>query len=242
MSAYSLEKCTLLELKQMAEKMGLQARRSKAEMIKDISDAFAEYEEYKKDKIDKYVRYNQLGEKGKEGTTYLVCDTNGKKYAMKTFRKGKSSATLQREAFLQKKAAKIGVAPRVYDYDTVSKYIVMEKMDKHLFTKGNMELTKEDQFRLLEIFRKLDEIGVFHNDINPLNFMVKRNKIYLIDYGFSKEITPELIKKLKTKHPNFKLMTVGLVLKLKGGNASPYSYKYLIQYITDDDKKKYNLI
>ena len=86
MSNYKLEKYSLPELKKMATQMDLPMRRSKNEMIKDISEAFKEYEEYKREKIDKYEKFEQLGEKGKEGITYLVKDRSGKEFAMKTFR------------------------------------------------------------------------------------------------------------------------------------------------------------
>jgi predicted Ser/Thr protein kinase len=228
----------------MADKMDLPARRSKTEMIEDISTAFSEYEEYKKEKVDKYIRHKQLGEKGKEGTTYLVTDHHGKEFAMKTFRKTKSSDRLHKEYSLQKKAAKAGVAPRVYDYDTVSKWILMEKMDKHLHDQIEEEkgvLHKRHQLRLLEIFKKLDEVGVFHNDANVCNYMIKRDEIYLIDYGFAKEITPKLKKKLGTEHPNGRLMLIGLILKLKEMKLPEKSYKYLLQEVNKEDKAKFGL-
>jgi predicted Ser/Thr protein kinase len=244
MSHYRLEKYNLTDLKKMALKMDLPARRSKTEMIKDISTAFSEYEEYKKDKVDKYVRHKQLGEKGKEGTTYLVTDHHNTEYAMKTFRKGKSSSTLHKEYSLQKKAAKAGVAPRVYDYDTVSKWILMEKMDKHLYEQIEEKkgvLQKKQQLRLLEIFHKLDESCVFHNDANISNYMIKDGEIYLIDYGFAKEITPKLKKKLGTDRPNGRLMLIGLILKLKEMNLPEKSYKYLLREINKEDKSRFNL-
>jgi predicted Ser/Thr protein kinase len=245
MSRYDLEKYNLKELKDMAVKMDLPARKSKSEMIKDISNAFSEYEEYKKDKVDKYHRKEQLGNKGKEGTTYLVLDKSGKEYAMKTFRKGKSSSNLNKEYELQKKASKMGVAPLVYDYDTVGKWILMEKMDMHFYEKLEREkgiIKKRDQERLLEIFDKLDECGVFHNDANICNYMIKNDKIYLIDYGFSKEITDKLKKQLGTNRPNKKLMLIGLILKLKEMKLPEKSYKYLIKEVAKDDIVKYNLI
>ncbi|MCP3686725.1 MAG: hypothetical protein GY861_29150, partial [bacterium] len=122
---------TYTELKVMANELHVPIRRSKIELIKEISQAFKEYETYKKDKLDRYTRIRLLGN-GKEGTTYLV-ETNGKEYAMKTFRKQKSSNTLRKEAELQNMAAEMGVSPRVVDVDTVSKYIVMEKLDRHLY-------------------------------------------------------------------------------------------------------------
>lgn len=244
MSHYRLEKYNLTELKKMAAKMELPARRSKSEMIQDISEAFAEYEEYKNEKIDKYSRHGQLGEKGKEGTTFLVTDKHGKEYAMKTFRSGKSSTTLHREYSLQKKAAKAGVAPRVYDYDTVGKWILMEKMDRHLYEQideAKGVLSKKDQERLVKIFANLDDIGVFHNDANICNYMIKDGEIYMIDYGFAKEITPALKKKLKTDRPNSRLMLIGLILKLKEKQLPERSYKYLIRHVDKDDRINFGL-
>ena len=228
----------------MAVKMDLPARRSKTEMIEDISTAFSEYEEYKKEKVDKYTRHKQLGEKGKEGITYLVTDHHDKEYAMKTFRKGKSSSRLHKEYSLQKKASKVGVAPRVYEYDTIGKWILMEKMDKHLYDQLEEKkgvLHKKQQLRLLEIFKKLDDAGVFHNDANICNYMIKEEEIYLIDYGFAKEITPKLKKKLGTDRPNGRLMLIGLVLKLKEMNLPEKSYKYLLREVSKEDKSKFNL-
>ena len=220
--------------------MGISPKRNKSVYIETISKAFTEYEEYKKEKIDKYTKIEQIGLKGKEGTTYLVKDKKGKEYAMKTFRKTKSSAKLQKEVELQEKMSKLGVAPKIHDYDVVSKYIVMEKMDRHLF-QGKYVLTKEQQKNILDIFSKLDKGGVLHNDINPLNFMIKKEKIYLIDYGLAKSIDDKLKKKLKTETPNLKLMTIGFILKLKELKADDKSYKYLLKNVSEEDKKNYFL-
>jgi serine/threonine protein kinase len=127
-----LEQTSFENLKKMAKEMGLRNRRSKADYNADIQKAFGEYEKYKTNKIDKYTRIRQLGNKGKEGTTYLVVDNKNHEFAMKTFRKAKSSKTLKMEYTLQKNAASVGVSPRVVEYDSISKYIVMEKMDEHL--------------------------------------------------------------------------------------------------------------
>lgn len=242
MNRYGLDKYNLTELKQIATKLEIPHRRGKSEMIADISELFKEYEDYKKNKIDKYTRHQQLGSKGKEGITYLVTDHHNRQYAMKTFRKGKSSATLQKEFALQKKASQKGVAPKVYDYDTVGKWIVMEKMDRHLIhDMNNINLSKAEQERIIEIFQQLDEAHVLQGDANIYNLMVKDDKIYLIDYGFAKEITPALCKKLKTTHPNYHLMTIGFVIKLKELSAPEKSYRYLLRHISEEDKQKYGL-
>ena len=113
-----LEKYTYQELKSIAESMDLHIWRNKAGLITEITNAFKEYETYKKEKIDKYKRGEQLGEKGKEGITFLVTTKDGTEYAMKTFRKQKSSTNLRKEAELQKMAADVGASPNVIDIDT----------------------------------------------------------------------------------------------------------------------------
>jgi predicted Ser/Thr protein kinase len=240
-----LEETTFGDLKKMAKEMGLSSRRSKSEYIEDIQQAFGEYENYKTAKVDKYTRIRQLGNKGKEGTTYLVRDAKDREFAMKTFRKTKSSNTLKNEYLLQKIAAKDGIAPRVVEYDSVSKYIVMEKMDVHLVDvmkkqKGN--LLRGQQYQIIDIFENLDKAGVFHADSNILNYMMKGKKIYLIDYGFAKEITPRLCKKLGTNTPNMRMMTLGLVLKLTEIGCPPSSWKYLKKYISEEEIKRFNII
>ena len=239
-----LEHTSFGDLKKMAKEMGLPNKKSKSEYIADIQEAFSEYEKYKNTKVDKYTKIKQLGNKGKEGTTYLVTDVKGREFAMKTFRKTKSSNTLKNEYVLQKRASKVGISPRVVEYDSISKYIVMEKMDEHLVDimkkqKGN--LIKDQQYQIINIFEKLDKVCVFHADSNILNYMLKGKNIYLIDFGFSKEITSKLCKKLGTDTPNIKMMTLGLVLKLKELKCPSSSWKYLRKYISEEDLKRFEI-
>lgn len=242
---YKLSPYSFSELKDMAKKMDIKPGRTKEEVIRDISRAFSEYERYKRGKVDEYTRISQLGNKGKEGVTYLVKDTKDREYAMKTFKKTKSSRTLKMEYSLQKRAGKRGISPRVFSYDTVcSKYILMEKMDEHLLDvikRGKGVLKKSAQLRILEIFNTLDSEGIFHGDANILNYMVKNGKIYIIDFGFSKEITPALIKKLGTDTPNIKIMTLGFCLTLKDIGADPISYKYLREVLSREEIDRFGL-
>ena len=238
-----LEKYTCSELKMLAEKMDLRVYRGKTDLIRVITEAFKEYEDYKKEKIDKYERLEQLGEKGKEGTTFLVKTKDGSEYAMKTFRKQKSSSNLCKEAELQKMAADLGASPNVIDIDTVSKYIVMEKMDKHLvdlIKQQEGSLSKQQQKQIISIYKKLDKAGVFHGDANLLNYMFKGNKLYIIDFGMAKEITTALVKKLGTDTPNIQIMTLGLALKLREMKCSSQSYEYIISYLSHEQRLQFN--
>jgi predicted Ser/Thr protein kinase len=238
-----LKTYTYNELKGMAQEMGLKVRRSKSELIRDISLAFKEYQNYKKDKIDRYTRIRQLGEKGKEGITYLV-ESNGKQYAMKTFKKQKSSATLRKEAELQSAAAAFGASPKVIDIDTVSKYIVMEKLDIHLYdilNKNNGIMSQNIQRQIISLYKKLDKAGVFHGDANILNYMFKGKELYIIDFGMSKEITNSLVRKLGTNTPNLSIMTLGLCLKLREIGAVSSSYSYLVKYLSEEQRNNFDL-
>lgn len=238
-----LQQYSYSELKDIAENMGLTIRRSKANLIEDIKIAFKEYESYKKDKLDKYKKGQQLGEKGKEGTTYLVTTNNGKTYAMKTFRKQKSSSTLQKEAELQKLAADVGVSPNVIDIDTVSKYIVMEKMDRHLIyqiEKQNRTVTRSQQRQIISIYQKLDKAGVFHGDANLLNYMYKGDDLYIIDFGMAKPITTALKKRLGTDNPNMHIMTLGLALKLREIGCPKSSYEYIVKYLSEEQRGQFD--
>ena len=235
------------ELKQIGNEIEINEEdyKTKNELINMIIKCFKEYEEYKTNKIDKYEIIKQLGDKGKEGITYLVKDKKtGLEYAMKTFNKRKSTENIKKESELQKKSSGKDISPKVIDVDTVSNYIVMEKMDEHLFDlmkKQKGDLTESQQKQLMDIFIKLDEANVFHGDSNILNYMLKNNKIYIIDFGMSKLIDEKFKKKLKEERPNFTLMNLGLIIKLKELKCPETAYSYLISFVSEENKIKYGL-
>lgn len=177
--------------------------------------------------------------KGKEGTTYLLTK-RGKEYAVKTFKKTKSERKIQKEYDLQKKAVKYKICPKLYSLDLQGKTITMEKMDTHVYDllRKVRKLTKKQQERILEIFRLLDTAGVFHNDPNLSNYMLKDGEIYIIDFGMAKEIDP---KKLGTDTPNYKFGLLGFVLKIKELGLPLENFKYLVNAISDTDKINYGI-
>lgn len=141
---------------------------------------------------DKWTKIKQLGVSGKEGTTYLVVNDNGDPYAMKTFKSSKSAKKIEQEKNFQVLAASNGISPKVYDYDLDHKFIVMDKLNKtllQLVSEQKGQLTRTQERKLYNLYEKLDNIKVFHNDANPLNVMEgKDGNLYMIDYGFSKFI------------------------------------------------------
>ena len=230
MKRYGLDSYSFSKLKHIALEMGLKTRRSKESLILDINSAFDEYVKYKKDKLDRYKKIHQIGTKGKEGTTYLVKTKSGRKLAMKTFRKNKSSRTLIEEYEFLLQAGKEKISPKAKDYDTVSKYIVMTLLDQHLvdyLKKHSLKLYKYQQERIIHIYNTLDKLKIFHNDPNILNFMVSEKEIYIIDFGYAKKINEKFVKKYKTKTPNITIALPYLISELKKLNVPEESYKYL---------------
>ena len=135
-----------------------------------------------------------------------------------------------REASFQQRAAEIGVSPVIIDINPVKKYIVMEKMDETLFdiikkNKGVIPITYQKQ--IFTIFNKLDRIGILHGDPNSTNFMIKGRKLYIIDYGFAKEIDKKLINKYGTNKLNRHLMIFGFILQLREIFGNALKCKYL---------------
>ena len=180
---------------------------------------------------------------GKEGTTYRAFDSKNAVFAMKTFRKGISPSDIKREAGFQKAAHEAGVAPKVHQIGDT--YIVMDMMKGHLVDsirekKGYISVGT--QKRIIDILRALDSIGVFHNDVNLLNFMHDgRKRVFLIDYGMAKKITKTLAKKLKTERPNTDLTLTAIVLKLKAAGCPLSSYNLLIDAMNPEHKQKFEI-
>uniref|UniRef100_A0A6C0LTR3 Protein kinase domain-containing protein n=1 Tax=viral metagenome TaxID=1070528 RepID=A0A6C0LTR3_9ZZZZ len=196
------------------------SKMSKSQLLKEIGD----------EKASRYVRIRQLGDKGRDAITYLV-SYEDKQYAMKTFKPRKSSSKISDEINLQTRMSK--VSPVIFDFDLDRKYIVMDKLDRHLvdITSRVLSISLNHQKQLINIYKEMDSQGVFHGDANPLNYMIKGRKLYVIDFGMSKTITPQLIKKLGTSTPNIDIMTLGMVLKLRSIGYTKQSYSYLVNYI-----------
>ena len=197
-----------------------------------------------KQQPSKYKVGNQIGNSGKEAKTYSVTTKTNDEYAMKTFRKNKSGNRITEEVEFQKRCAEVGISPKIIDYDTSEKFIVMEKMEGHLYdiiaSKEGL-ISEKIQARIVDIFKLLDKAGVFHGDANILNYMYKRGKIYIIDFGFSKEIDDALKKKLNSDTPNMHIMLAGFIIKLKEMGCPESSYSILSKHLTPARKKELGL-
>jgi serine/threonine protein kinase len=164
---------------------------------------------------DPYTIVKQLGSKGKDANVYLVRNSKGKLYASKQFRKNKNISTIKKEVDMQKIAASIKLSPKIIEYDLNKKYIIMQALDKNLFDlmkKKNGKISQKYQKEMLKIFKTLDQIGIFHKDPSPLNFMLdSKDDLYIIDFGMASNIN----KQKDGNNPNYDQMTLGMLLKLR---------------------------
>ena len=178
---------------------------------------------------------------GKDGIVYTLLHRN-KEYAVKQFKPAKSQNKIKIESDFQTKAARYGISPKVRECNLDKRYIRMDKLDKSLFKlmeEKQGKLPIKYQKSIVNIANTLDKIGIFHNDPNIANFMVKDGKLYIIDYGFAKPINSALIKKY-TKTPNKKYMIWGFLLKCREEFGSDIKYSYLSKQLTREIRKKFN--
>lgn len=247
-----LNKLSKRQLEEIATDLGLSPikKENKNDLLIRMMKCLDEHEnmmkEHFKDYSEKYTVLKQIGNTGSQGVTYLVKNKEtGEFMAMKTFATNKSKNRLQKEAELQQIASSVDIAPKIFDVNLEKKYIVMELMDRHLYDVMKMQegnLTEEQQRSILNIFKKLDECHVLHGDVNILNYMYRNTgELAIIDFGMSKLVDKTLEKKLNTKQPNYDLMTLAFVLKLKDLKCPETSYSYLINFIPDETKNKYGL-
>lgn len=225
-----LNKSSVTKLKELCKELNIKCTGfKKRDLIEVISKQYNLYENYKNNEEKKYEILDKIGNKGKDGVCYIVKKRGSRKrelYVKKQFRKSKSDKKIIQEYEIQSLASQLGVAPRVYEYNIIDNYIIMEKMDKHilqLIEEQRNKLTQEQQYQILEIYDILSSKGILHNDNNILNLMVKGKRIYLIDYGMSKIVNSdpkELLEKC----------LLGYILPLyKKGLKS--CYNYLLKYV-----------
>lgn len=206
-----LNSCNVDSLKKIASKLNIKnCSTSKASLIKEINNVFTPPPS---PQIKKSM--SPIGHPGRDGQTF---EHNKRKTAIKVFHKVKSPVKILSEAEMQQMAFEKGVSPRVISYDPIARKIEMEKMDRTLYDvlkASNGRLLAKYQRRIINIFKILDELKIFHADPNVLNFMEKNGEIYIIDFGFAKKITKKLINKHGTDKLNMEFMPLGLYLKLK---------------------------
>ncbi len=223
----NLSNLTYKQLCSIAKKFNIPISKSKQILIQALIDHYYDLEKY-----TSYTYIKQLGIEGKDGRTFLAIDDDKREVAIKIFRKSKKESEIETEAKLQIIAAEAGLSPKVIEYSARGRFIVMEKLDTNLFDlfkQQNGQITISQQKALITLFRKLDKCKIFHGDPNPLNFMKKGTKWYVIDFGLSQKITERNTRKY-SDHPNMKYMPLGFKLKIQKLKAD-CQLTYLDQYI-----------
>ena len=247
MSYKFLNDISVKDLREICKTVGIENpdNISKNDLISYLKNGFKKYnlpEPEIKETKEKWKIEDKIGYEGKEGTVYNV-KKGSKYYAMKKFKKDKSENKLKLESDLQKIASKENISPKIYDVDLENKYIVMDKLDKNLFDilkENNGKLSSKYQKRMIEIFKTLDKVNVYHGDPNPLNFMEKNGELYIIDFGFGSKIDDKVCNKLKSKTPNLSYMPIGFLLKIKDV-CDTKNYPELLKCISKEDRIKFGL-
>ena len=185
------------------------------------------------------VGFRRLGRLG--SSVRLVTDYRGHRYALKAFPHSNSRVEIRKEYSFLLRAYKVGAAPKPVQMDCENGFIVMELMDCTLaeqIARQKGRLFGYQQKRILSIYKALDDTGIYHNDGNLANYMVKDRKIFLLDYGLSKDITPQLVRKLGTNRPNSTLALLRLVTKLHSHVKDEASLKHLVKALRSDAQRR----
>ena len=101
------------------------------------------------------------------------------------------------EATNQQKAAMLGVAPKVYGYNETSLQwcMTMEFLKDAVYDEDNQDsylntkvIPIHARQQLVALCHILDTNGISHNDLKPDNYRMRGNRLYIIDYGLSKDV------------------------------------------------------
>jgi len=237
---------TLASLRSRAKDLGLRgySKLNKADLnvLLELKEYPNEFLRLRNNEPSDYVQISQIGKEGKEGLVYLGLHIKTmQSFAIKTFRKSKSPRMMEKEAYYQYLAAKEGISPAVVEYNTEMKFIVMELLECTLIDlinqQGRLKPFQENQ--IIELYQKLDRIGVMINDANPLNIMVKNRKLFLIDFGFAKPTCHREFKKYP--HPNYQLMPVGLLSWLEKRKYNTQEMKIIRSHISPEMMKVFGI-
>lgn len=145
---------------------------------------------------DDFEILRQLGEDGAQGVVSLVEFPNGLRAAMKQFKSNKSSARIQIEADFQARAAAENIAPDVMHVDLDKKRIFSEVLPARVIDVATPQDSRQLSGDLHHVMATLDRVGILHNDGNVRNLMLDDDdRLYIIDFGLAKEITPAVRKK-----------------------------------------------
>jgi len=135
-------------------------------------------------KITDWKKSKKIGA-GVYGQVYIACQTKGGcNYVLKVQNDDKE---FRNEVKLLKKLEGTGISPKIYDAWTCKKkgYIILDKLDATL--KASKLSKKEIYKQITHLLRALHRKKITFMDLHWGNAMVKDGRLYMIDFGLSKD-------------------------------------------------------
>ena len=143
----------------------------------------------------KYKLIKKLGE-GTFGHIYVGENKNTRELvAIKLENKtDNKKGTLKHEANIYKVLDGIKNIPRMRNFgvEGAFNYLIMDLLEESLDdlmekqSKFSITYTISIAIELIDILHQIHDRGIVHRDLKPENFLIKNNKVFIIDFGLSK--------------------------------------------------------
>jgi predicted Ser/Thr protein kinase len=172
------KKPVVKKIRKKSEKRSTMAPRDKIPQFENIKENLCKITDWKKSK--------KIGA-GVYGQVYIACQTKGGcNYVLKV---QNDDREFRNEVRLLKKLEGTGLSPKIYDAWTCKKkgYIILEKLDETL--KGSKLPKKEIYKQITKLLKALHRKKITFMDLHWGNAMVKNGRLYMIDFGLSKDWT-----------------------------------------------------
>jgi serine/threonine protein kinase len=157
----------------------------------------------------RYSLIEQIGQ-GSYGTVFLAEDTeHNRKIALKFDTCAVNSSSLSDEVSVLKRLQGIKGFPKLYSYGNHNgkPYFALELLtqsvyDKCLTTHLSSKSIASLGNQVLKRIKSMHSVHLLHRDIKPQHFLLKRSKVYLVDFGTAKsylKADSKHIELIKTK-------------------------------------------
>lgn len=134
-----------------------------------------------------YTLVKVLAEGG-EGATALVRH-EGRVFVAKQFPQKKSPKVIEKEIKFGRIASEHGFGPKIHYENPEKRMFIMDAMEEtlcDLWIRQGHRLTKTQLDDLFDLIERSRKAGIVHNDAKCLNIMLRKGKMYFIDFGFTK--------------------------------------------------------